>query len=117
MLAWSFSEEGAVEKYMPQLQHNVWVINVKTAVMSCGDPDQRRHSIRADSSAMFLGEDVGVEIGNPQLPFLGNAQIAQRVADIGLDCIPEESRIGGAQVLGSSKSELLARAGLAQLGK
>ncbi len=27
MLPWSFSEEGAAEKYMAQLQHNMWVIN------------------------------------------------------------------------------------------
>ena len=26
MLPWSFSEEAAVEKYMPQLQHNMWVV-------------------------------------------------------------------------------------------
>ena len=25
MLPWSFSEEAAVVKYMPQLQHNMWV--------------------------------------------------------------------------------------------
>ena len=30
MLPWSFSEEGAAEKYMPQLQHNMWVTNAKT---------------------------------------------------------------------------------------
>ena len=29
MLPWSFSEEGAAEKYMPQLQHNMWVTNAK----------------------------------------------------------------------------------------
>src|SRR5690348_17066349 len=34
MLPWSFSEEVAAEKYMPQLQHNMWVINVKAAVLS-----------------------------------------------------------------------------------
>jgi predicted phage-related endonuclease len=34
MLPWSFSEEGAAEKYMPQLQHNMWVVASKTAVMS-----------------------------------------------------------------------------------
>jgi YqaJ-like viral recombinase domain len=34
MLPWSFSEEGAAEKYMPQLQHNMWVTNAKTAVLS-----------------------------------------------------------------------------------
>jgi hypothetical protein len=27
MLPWSFSEEVAAEKYMPQLQHNMWVAN------------------------------------------------------------------------------------------
>src|SRR6516165_860509 len=26
MLPWAFSEEAAAEKYMPQLQHNMWVI-------------------------------------------------------------------------------------------
>src|SRR5499427_675903 len=26
MLPWAFSEEAAAEKYMPQLQHNMWVV-------------------------------------------------------------------------------------------
>jgi predicted phage-related endonuclease len=34
MLPWSFSEVIAAEKYMPQLQHNMWVINAKAAVLS-----------------------------------------------------------------------------------
>src|SRR5450432_2897798 len=34
MLPWSFSEEGAAEKHMPQLQHNMWVINAKEAALS-----------------------------------------------------------------------------------
>ena len=34
MLPWSFSEEGAAEKYMPQLQHNMWVTNATTSVLS-----------------------------------------------------------------------------------
>jgi hypothetical protein len=34
MLPWSFSEEGAAEKHMPQLQHNMWVIASRTAVLS-----------------------------------------------------------------------------------
>jgi hypothetical protein len=34
MLPWSFSEEVAVEKYMPQLQHNMWVVNAKAAMLS-----------------------------------------------------------------------------------
>jgi predicted phage-related endonuclease len=34
MLPWSFSEEAAAEKYMPQLQHNMWVVNSVTSVLS-----------------------------------------------------------------------------------
>jgi len=34
MLPWSFSEEAAAEKYMPQLQHNMWVVASRTAVLS-----------------------------------------------------------------------------------
>ena len=34
MLPWSFTEEGAAEKYMPQLQHNTWVTNAKLSVLS-----------------------------------------------------------------------------------
>jgi hypothetical protein len=34
MLPWSFSEEAAAEKHMAQLQHNMWVTNSKSAVLS-----------------------------------------------------------------------------------
>jgi predicted phage-related endonuclease len=34
MLPWSFSEEAAASKYMPQLQHNMWVVAARTAVLS-----------------------------------------------------------------------------------
>ena len=34
MLPWSFSEEAAAEKYMAQLQHNMWVIAARAAVLS-----------------------------------------------------------------------------------
>jgi predicted phage-related endonuclease len=34
MLPWSFTEEGAAEKYMPQLQHNMWITNAKLSVLS-----------------------------------------------------------------------------------
>jgi predicted phage-related endonuclease len=34
MLPWTFSEEAAAEKYMPQLQHNMWVTNATAAVLS-----------------------------------------------------------------------------------
>jgi len=34
MLPWSFSEEAAAEKHMPQLQHNMWVVAARSAVLS-----------------------------------------------------------------------------------
>src|ERR1700761_5356282 len=34
MLPWSFSEEAAAEKYTPQLQHNMWVVAARAAVLS-----------------------------------------------------------------------------------
>ena len=34
MLPWTFSEEGAAEKHMPQLQHNMWVTASRMAVLS-----------------------------------------------------------------------------------
>ena len=34
MLPWSFSEEAAAEKYMAQLQHNMWVTHLRTLGLS-----------------------------------------------------------------------------------
>jgi len=34
MLPWSFSDKAAAEKYMPQLQHNMWVTAARSAVLS-----------------------------------------------------------------------------------
>jgi predicted phage-related endonuclease len=34
MLPWSFSEEAALAKYTPQLQHNMWVVAARSAVLS-----------------------------------------------------------------------------------
>jgi predicted phage-related endonuclease len=34
MLPWTFSEEAAAEKHMAQLQHNMWVIASRSAVLS-----------------------------------------------------------------------------------
>ena len=34
MLPWAFSEEAAAEKHMPQLQHNMWVVAARSAVLS-----------------------------------------------------------------------------------
>jgi len=34
MLPWSFTEEGALEKYSSQLHHNMWIVATRTAVLS-----------------------------------------------------------------------------------
>jgi predicted phage-related endonuclease len=34
MLPWSFSEEAAAEKYMAQVQHNMWITHCREAVLS-----------------------------------------------------------------------------------
>jgi predicted phage-related endonuclease len=34
MLPWSFSEEAAAEKYIAQVQHNMWVTRLRTSVLS-----------------------------------------------------------------------------------
>jgi len=34
MLPWSFSEEGAAQKHIAQLQHNMWVMNTKLSALS-----------------------------------------------------------------------------------
>jgi predicted phage-related endonuclease len=34
MLPWYFSQEAAAEKYMAQLQHNMWVTHLRTSVLS-----------------------------------------------------------------------------------
>src|SRR6201987_5432239 len=34
MLPWSFSEEVAAEKYMAQVQHNMWVTHLRSAALS-----------------------------------------------------------------------------------
>ena len=56
MLPWSFSEEGAAEKYMPQLQHNMWVTNATDAVLSVitGGGKWVEISIAADSLYQHL---------------------------------------------------------------
>src|SRR5438445_3196198 len=56
MLPWSFSEEAAAEKYMAQLQHNMWVMNTKAAVLSIitGGGKWVEISIPADSLYQHL---------------------------------------------------------------
>jgi predicted phage-related endonuclease len=53
MLPWSFSEESAAEKYMPQLQHNMWVTNATTAVLSIITGGGKRVEITVAADSLY----------------------------------------------------------------
>ena len=53
MLPWSFSEEGAAEKYMPQLQHNMWVVAARSAVLSVITGGGKWVEITAHADALY----------------------------------------------------------------
>src|SRR5437660_1614408 len=77
MLPWAFSEEVAAEKYMPQVQHNMWVMNAKAAVLSIitGGGKWVEIAIAADSVYQHLLLTAEkkfwrcVEDGEPPRPF------------------------------------------------
>jgi hypothetical protein len=73
MLPWSFCEEAAAQKYLPQLQHNMWVTNSMTSVLSVitGGGKWVEIAVPADSlyqHLLFTGEKKFwrcVESGEP----------------------------------------------------
>jgi hypothetical protein len=58
------TEEGAVEKYRPQLQHNMWITNAKQAVLSIitGGGKWVEISISADPPLPASPADGGEEV-------------------------------------------------------
>ncbi len=53
MLPWSFSEEAAAEKYMPQLQHNMWVVAARGAVLSVITGGGKWVEIKAQADPLY----------------------------------------------------------------
>jgi predicted phage-related endonuclease len=53
MLPWSFSEEAAAEKYMPQLQHNMFAVAAQTAVLSVITGGGKWVEIRANADPLY----------------------------------------------------------------
>jgi hypothetical protein len=94
MLPWSFTEEGAAEKYMAQLQHNMWVTNATTSVLSIitGGGKWVEITIPADSLYQHLLLTAEkkfwrcVENGDPPRPFFAETPRARleaiRVVDM-----------------------------------
>src|SRR3984957_14173393 len=77
MLPWSFSEEAAAEKYMPQLQHNMWVVAARTAVLSVITGGGKWVEIKTHADPLYQHLIVTaerkfwrcVESGEPPAPF------------------------------------------------
>jgi predicted phage-related endonuclease len=53
MLPWSFSEEAAVAKYIPQLQHNMWVVAARSAVLSVITGGGKWVEIKTDADPLY----------------------------------------------------------------
>jgi predicted phage-related endonuclease len=86
MLPWSFSEEAAAEKYMPQLQHNIWVTHLRTAVLSIITGGGKWVEITIPMDPLYLSVLVSAEkkfwrcVQSGETPYLINAEPPRRAS-------------------------------------
>jgi predicted phage-related endonuclease len=80
MLPWSFSEEAAVEKHMAQVQHNMWVTHLRTAVLSIITGGGKWVEITIPMDPLYLSVLVSAEkkfwrcVQSGETPHLINAE-------------------------------------------
>jgi predicted phage-related endonuclease len=80
MLPWSFSEEVAVEKYMAQVQHNMWVTHLRTSVLSIITGGGKWVEITIPMDPLYLSLLVSAEkkfwrcVQSGEMPHLINAE-------------------------------------------
>jgi predicted phage-related endonuclease len=80
MLPWSFSEEAAVEKYMAQLQHNMWVTQSRLSVLSIITGGGKWVEISIPVDPLYLSVLVSAEkkfwrcVQSGETPHLVNAE-------------------------------------------
>src|SRR5438093_11506 len=80
MLPWSFSEEAAAEKYMGQLQHNMWVTHSREAVLSIITGGGKWVEITVPLDPLYLTVLVSAEkkfwrcVQSGEVPHLINAE-------------------------------------------
>ena len=80
MLPWSFSEEAAAEKYMAQLQHNMWVSHSRLAVLSIITGGGKWVEITIPMDPLYLSVLVAAEkkfwrcVQSGEAPHLINAE-------------------------------------------
>jgi predicted phage-related endonuclease len=80
MLPWSFSEEAAAEKYMAQLQHNMWVTHLRSSVLSIITGGGKWVEITVPMDPLYLSILVQAEkkfwryVQSGEVPHLINAE-------------------------------------------
>jgi hypothetical protein len=80
MLPWSFSEEAAGEKYMAQLQHNMWVTHLRSSVLSIITGGGKWVEITIPMDPLYLSVLVSAEkkfwrcVQSGEVPHLINAE-------------------------------------------
>jgi YqaJ-like viral recombinase domain len=80
MLPWSFSEAAAAEKYMAQLQHNMWVTHLRSAVLSIITGGGKWVEITVPMDPLYLSILVQAEkkfwrcVQSGEVPHLINAE-------------------------------------------
>jgi putative phage-type endonuclease len=80
MLPWSFSEEAAAEKYMAQVQHNMWVTHMRTSVLSIITGGGKWVEITIPMDPLYLSVLVSAEkkfwrcVQSGETPHLINAE-------------------------------------------
>jgi predicted phage-related endonuclease len=83
MLPWSFSEAAAAEKYMAQLQHNMWVTHLRTSVLSIITGGGKWVEITIPMDPLYLSVLVSAEkkfwrcVQSGETPHLVNAEPPQ----------------------------------------
>jgi putative phage-type endonuclease len=80
MLPWSFSEEAAAEKYMAQIQHNMWVTHLRSAVLSIITGGGKWVEVIVPMDPLYLSVLVAAEkkfwrcVQSGEVPHLINAE-------------------------------------------
>jgi predicted phage-related endonuclease len=80
MLPWSFSEETAAEKYMAQVQHNMWVTHLRDSVLSIITGGGKWVEIAIPMDPLYLSVLVSAEkkfwrcVQSGETPHLINAE-------------------------------------------
>jgi putative phage-type endonuclease len=80
MLPWSYSDEAAAEKYMAQVQHNMWVTHLRSAVLSIITGGGKWVEIPIPMDPLYLSVLVSAEkkfwrcVQTGEVPHLINAE-------------------------------------------